>query len=152
MSPSEEPGPPRVSYLTARLDRLLRVALADALSPHEISLPEYTALSILGRRAGLTNAQLARRTYVSPQAMHQITDGLAARDLITLAPGEAGGRLLPATLTPRGREVLAACDASVDVVEERMMDGMQPWARGAFHQFLLDCIAGLGGRASGRDH
>jgi DNA-binding MarR family transcriptional regulator len=78
--------------------------------------------------------------------MHQITDGLAARGLIALAPGQAGGRLLPATLTDRGRDVLATCDASVDVVEDRMMRGMRPWAREALHEFLLECIAGLGGR------
>ena len=48
----DHPTAPRVSYLVARLDRLLRLWLADVLAPFEVSLPEYTAMSILGRRPG----------------------------------------------------------------------------------------------------
>jgi DNA-binding MarR family transcriptional regulator len=132
-----------VSYLVARLDRLLRLWLADALAPFAVSLPEYTAMSILGRRAGLTNAQLARRTYVSPQAMQQITEGLIARGLILRAPDHSRGRVLPATLTDAGRDLLARCDEAVDGLEERMMGSLRPGARQAFFESLLDCIGGL---------
>lgn len=138
-----EPAPPRVSYLVARLDRLLRLWLADVLAPFAVSLPEYTALSILGRRAGLTNAQLARRTYVSPQAMQQITEGLIERGLILRSPDERRGRVLPATLTAAGRELLARCDAAVDGLEERMLGSLRPGARQAFFESLLDCVEGL---------
>ncbi len=144
--PAAQPGSPaqpRVSYLVARLDRLLRLWLAETLSPFAVSLPEYTALSILGRRSGLTNAQLARRTYVSPQAMQQITEGLIGRGLITRAPDQGRGRVLPATLTDPGRELLARCDAAVDHLEERMMHDLRPGARQAFLESLLDCLAGL---------
>ena len=138
-----EPAPPRVSYLVARLDRLLRLWLAEVLAPFGVSLPEYTAMSILGRRAGLTNAQLARRTYVSPQAMQQIIEGLIARGLILRAPDRSRGRVLPATLTAAGRDLLARCDVAVDGLEERMMGSLRPGARQAFFESLLDCVEGL---------
>ena len=138
-----QPAPPRVSYLVARLDRLLRLWLADVLAPFAVSLPEYTAMSILGRRAGLTNAQLARRTYVSPQAMQQITEGLITRGLIRRAPDQSRGRVLPATLTVAGQDLLARCDEAVDGLEERMMGSLRPGARQAFLESLLDCIEGL---------
>jgi DNA-binding MarR family transcriptional regulator len=138
-----DPAPPRVSYLVARLDRLLRRRLAGALAPFAVSLPEYTAMSILGRRAGLSNAQLARRTYVSPQAIQQITEGLIARGLIVRAPDQRGGRVLPATLTAAGRDLLARCDAAVDELEERMMARLRPGARQALLEGLLDCVDGL---------
>jgi DNA-binding MarR family transcriptional regulator len=144
--PVAEPGhpaPPRVSYLVARLDRLLRLWLADVLAPFAVSLPEYTAMSILGRRAGLTNAQLARRTYVSPQAMQQITEGLIARGLIQRAPDQSRGRVLPASLTAAGRDLLGRCDEAVDGLEERMMGSLRPGARQTFFESLLDCIEGL---------
>ena len=136
-------APPRVSYLVARLDRLLRLWLADTLVSFDLSLPEYTALSILGRRAGLTNAQLARRTYVSPQAMQQITERLIARGLIARSPDQSRGRVLPAALTDSGIELLARCDAAVDQLEERMMRDVRPGARQALLELLLDCIIGL---------
>jgi DNA-binding MarR family transcriptional regulator len=127
----------------ARLDRLLRLWLTDALAPFAVSLPEYTAMSILGRRAGLTNAQLARRTYVSPQAIQQITEGLITRGLIQRAPDRARSRVLPATLTVAGRDLLARCDDAVDDLEERMMGSLRPGARQSLFESLLDCIEGL---------
>ena len=140
---SGRPADPRVSYLVARLDRLLRLWLARALAPFEVSLPEYTAMSVLGRRSGLTNAQLARRTYVSPQAMQQVMEGLIARGLIVRAPNQSRGRVLPATLSSTGRDLLARCDETVDGLEERMMSSLRPGARQALLESLLDCIGGL---------
>jgi DNA-binding MarR family transcriptional regulator len=145
------PADPRVSYLVARLDRLLRRSLTDALAPFAVSLPEYTAMSILGRRAELSNAQLARRTYVSPQAMQQITERLIARGLIERAADPGRGRVLPASLTAAGRNLLAHCDVIVDGLEDRMMGSLRPGARYALFESLLDCIGGLQPPTDGGD-
>ena len=72
------PDQPRTSYLVARLDRLIRARLVDALRPFEVTVPQYTLLSVLDIRPGLSNAQLARRSYISAQAMHQLVNGLEA--------------------------------------------------------------------------
>jgi hypothetical protein len=69
-------APLRLSYLIARTDRVLNQHLAECLKPQGLNVPQYTALSILGRRSGLSNAQLARRTYISPQGMNQVLDQL----------------------------------------------------------------------------
>ena len=53
---------PRLSYVIGRLDRVLRRRLGAALEPAGLTLPAYTALSVLRDRDGLSNAQLARRS------------------------------------------------------------------------------------------
>ena len=62
----------RVSYLIKRVERGLRTKLDAALEPLGVTTTEYTALSVLARRSGLSSAQLARRSFVSDQAMNQV--------------------------------------------------------------------------------
>ena len=59
---------PRVSYLVKWVERGIRMRLDTVLGDLGVSTPEYTALSVLARREGLSSAQLARRTLVSAQA------------------------------------------------------------------------------------
>ncbi len=69
MSEPPERSPARVGYLIARADRGVRRGVAARIAPHDLSLPQYTALSLLRERGGLSNAQLARRIFVTPQSM-----------------------------------------------------------------------------------
>jgi DNA-binding MarR family transcriptional regulator len=112
---------PRLSYAVAFLERSLRRMLAEALSPFDLTLAHYTVLSLLGIRDALSNAQLARRAYVTPQAMSEIVRYLEKRDLVVRAPSPDHARIHPATLTARGRSVLGKCDEAVDLVEQQMV-------------------------------
>jgi hypothetical protein len=60
---------PRLSYLIGRLDRVLRRQLSTAVEANGMTLPAYTTLSVLRADDGLSNAQLARRSMVTPQSM-----------------------------------------------------------------------------------
>lgn len=115
---------PRTSYLVARLDRLLRSRLTEALKPFDISVPQYTVLSVLSNRPGLSNAQLARRSYITAQAMHQMVNGLEGRGLIAREVSSEHGRVQEARLTPKGDALLARCDDEVDRVEERIFGSL----------------------------
>ena len=72
----------RVSYVIARLDRAIRRGIEERLAPHGLSVSQYTALSVLRNRPGLSNAQLARRTFVTPQAMNEVVASLEDAKLI----------------------------------------------------------------------
>jgi DNA-binding MarR family transcriptional regulator len=111
---------PRLSYAVAFLERSLRRVLAETLSPFDLTLAHYTVLSLLGMRDGLSNAQLARRAYVTPQAMSEIVRYLETRRLVVRAPSPDHARIHPARLTEHGRSVLSKCDAAVDRVEREM--------------------------------
>jgi DNA-binding MarR family transcriptional regulator len=121
MTLEEVPYRPRLSYAVAFLERSLRRVLANSLRPLDLTLAHYTVLSLLGMRDGLSNAQLARRAYVTPQAMSEIVRHLEGRGLVVRRPSPGHARVHPARLTSRGRTILQQCDVAVDQIEEQMV-------------------------------
>jgi DNA-binding MarR family transcriptional regulator len=139
----------RPSYVVARLERVIRQRMVAVIEPHGLGLPHYTALSILGRRTGLSNAQLARRSYISPQAMNQVLEQLEAAGLIAREPHATHGRILEVHLTPKGKKILAACDKAVDAMEEEMLQGLNAKERAQFLKQLVTCVRSLQGGFEG---
>lgn len=120
----QEFGPPRVTYLIARLDRGIRVRIDEAVRRHGLTTPQYTAMSVIVRRAGLSSAQLARRAFVTPQAMHSIIAELAAAELVVRTPSPSHAKVLHTALSARGRILLEACDRDVDAIEQWLLSAI----------------------------
>jgi DNA-binding MarR family transcriptional regulator len=112
---------PRVGYLVYRVERRLRARLDDDLRVHGVSTPEYVTLSLLRERDGLSCAQLARWALVTPQAMNLVISALEKRRLVRRRPDPKHRRVLQASVTPKGLEVLADCDRSMDRIESDML-------------------------------
>lgn len=117
--------------------------MEEALRPLGVTLGQYTALSVLERRGGLSSAQLARRHFVTPQAMQQLVAGLGRDDLVERRPDAGNKRILRIWLTVRGDEVLAACHAVVADVERRMLAALEPGEADVFALALERCLAAL---------
>src|SRR3981081_2299660 len=62
----------RPGYLLKRAQAALHAALAGALREHGATLPQYAVLSALAEEPGLSNADLARRAFVTPQTLNQV--------------------------------------------------------------------------------
>jgi DNA-binding MarR family transcriptional regulator len=139
----------RLTYLVKRLEMAERARMEEVLRPLGVTLHQYTALSILERREGLSSAQLARRHVVTPQAMHQLIATMERDRLIERRPDEANRRILRAWLTEHGSRVLRACHRAVDDVEERMLSGLTPAEAGAFGRALERCLDALTVSVSG---
>jgi DNA-binding MarR family transcriptional regulator len=135
---------PRVSYVVARLDRALRREIDERVRPHGLTATTYTALSVLATGTGLSNAQLARRSYITPQSMNQLVAALEREGLIERIPDPAHRRILRARLTRKGRRVLAVCDAAVDEMEEQMLRDLPKRERERLRRQLIGCVRGLG--------
>jgi len=117
---------PRVGYLVYRVERRLRARLDEELRVHGVSTPEYVTLSLLRERDGLSCAQLARWALVTPQAMNLVISGLERRRLVRRRPDPKHRRVLRASVTVKGLEVLADCDRSVDQIEADMLGDLPP--------------------------
>src|SRR3954447_7802014 len=116
--------PVRLSYVIARLDRAVRRGIEDVLEPFDLSVPEFTVLSVLTRRTGLSNAQLARRAYITPQSMNEVVLRLERKGLLQRRPDPAHRRILRATVTPAGRALVGRCETAVGAMEDRMLDAL----------------------------
>ena len=102
--PAHQPDP-RVSYVVARLERALRAEINERVKPHGLTTLQYTTLSILERGGELSNAQLARRAYMTPQSMSEVLDALEKK-------GSSSGRRTPtigACSRPRSRPRAVRC-------------------------------------------
>src|SRR3954447_13989563 len=135
---------PRLSYVIGRLDRALRREIGALVAPFGLTVPKYTALSILRDRPGLSNAQMARRSYVTPQSMNEVLASLEADGLIVRAPAANHGRVVEVTLSERGREALVACDRAVTHMETAMLAGLDDAGRKLLLDALVGCVYRLG--------
>lgn len=112
---------PRISYLIARLDRVLRRRLSAAVEPIGLTLPAYTTLSVLRVQDGLSNAQLARRSLVTPQSMSEVLTLLVDQGFVRRRAKPGHGRIIRTELTKAGRRALERCDRAVDDVEQELL-------------------------------
>lgn len=136
---------PRLSYLVGRLDRVLRRRLNDALRPHDLTIPEYTALSVLQALGGLSNAQLARRSLITPQSISEVLAGLVERGYIRRFAQPGHGRIVQSELTEAGREAFRAGSRAVEAVEREMLGELDARDAAALHAALHSCVRSLGG-------
>jgi DNA-binding MarR family transcriptional regulator len=136
---------PRLAYVIGRLDRALRQRIGEAVRPHGLTTPQYTTLSVLRVRGGLSNAQLARRAFMTPQSMSELIVALERGGLIERESDPAHGRILRAELTRKGKEVLARCDRAVDAIEAEMLRELAAVERRALVDELEACLRGLAG-------
>ena len=60
---------PHISYVIARLERALRKEIGRLVGPRGLSVAQYTTLSILRSRSGLSNAQMAKHLWVTEQTI-----------------------------------------------------------------------------------
>jgi DNA-binding MarR family transcriptional regulator len=127
-----------------RLHRVLRRRLDEDVRPHGLTTPEYTALSVLRARSGLSNAQLARRSLMTPQAMSEVVAALARKGFVRREADPAHRRILRTELTPEGSAALAACDESVDAIEEQMLRELPARDRERLLADLQRCVRMLG--------
>jgi DNA-binding MarR family transcriptional regulator len=107
-------------YLVRRLQLLEREVIENALRPIGLTAGQYTALSMLGRRDGLSSAQLARRFGVAPQSMTDIIKALEDKRLISRHEAESNQRILRIKLTGAGRKCVDICEALVDRAEGQL--------------------------------
>jgi len=127
---------PRVSYLVKELERALRARIDEILQPLQLTAVQYTALSVLSLHAGMSSAQLARRSFVSPQAANEMVTTLERRGLIRRQGDADGGRALAIFLTSPGVRTLARCDDAVDGLETVLLSGFTGREQAQFRAML----------------
>lgn len=133
----------RIAYSVGRLDRVLRQRIGQATERFGMTVAQYTALSVLHARGQLSNAQLARRSFISPQAANEMIQAMAAKRLVVQKPDPQHGRIVQISLTAAGERLLRQCDAAVQEVEDEMLEKLSSSESTALRRLLQVCIASL---------
>jgi DNA-binding MarR family transcriptional regulator len=110
-----------LGYLLYRVAAALRPEVSAVLGPLGLTLPEFVCLRILSMSPGLSSAELARHTNVTPQAMNTVLRKLEDVGAVARPDSVSSGRALPATLTSPGRTLLKRAEAAVEVADARIL-------------------------------
>lgn len=142
---STKPGAPpaRISYVVGQLDRLLKRRLIETLSGFGLTLPQFTALSVINASGAMTNAKLAERSFITPQSANEVVKTMEANGWVGRAGHPTHGRLIHLSLTDEGRHVLRECDAAVDALEASMLEGLTEMPVDMLRKALQLCVSNL---------
>jgi DNA-binding MarR family transcriptional regulator len=127
---------PSLLYAVKRLELVIRAHLDDMLRDSGITTPQYTALTVLARRDGTSAAQLARDSFVTPQAMADMLRTLEQRGLVRRTPNPDSRRELLVRITDEGHRLLSDYAAAATAIEHRMTAGLTRGRIDDFRQAL----------------
>ena len=140
---------PRVTYLVKRLEQAVRAYLDEATMEIGLTTPQYAALSSLDAKPGLSSAELARLSFISAQAMHQMVAAMERKGLIRREAAPHHRKQLRIFLTEHGGACLRHCEERADELERSMFAGMSPAERNTLARLLRKCSDSLTAHRNG---
>jgi DNA-binding MarR family transcriptional regulator len=127
---------PSLLYAVKQVELVVRALLDDLLRDSGVTALQYTALTVLARRDGLTSAELARNSFVTPQAMADLVTALERGGFILRRRNPDNRRQLLISLTPEAHALLDRFEGPVAGIEGRMVDGFDAAERERFRDYL----------------
>ena len=130
---------PVEEYLCTRIRRTEQALMGHheaALRGYGLTMTQYTVLLALSREGGMSGAQLARACGVTQQTMATVLNGLQNKDLIVREPSPVHAKVMIATPTEQGRQLLDHAYQEVIVLERALTDAFTPAEHAAFCELL----------------
>lgn len=140
-----EPATDRLHYLVDRLARSLGRATDNIALTHGLTPPEFMVFEVLGEGNPISNAQLARRTFVSSQSTHEVVGELVRRGLVQRDDDAVNRRIRPVSFTEAGWAVYEKCHQEVKTIESRILAGLDERERAVLIPGLLHAAEVLAG-------
>jgi DNA-binding MarR family transcriptional regulator len=139
---------PRLLYLVKQLESAIRARMDVALRPRRITVPQYTALTVLEQHDDMSAAQLARHTFVTAQAMDGVVGALQNAGLIERHPDPENRRRLVISLTVAGHALLEDCRDDIDRIEAAAFAALTDSERAVLSDWLSESRRALAAESS----
>ena len=134
----------RVGHLISLLERLMRNQISSRLAPLDITLQQYVTLLLLNSRGPMSNAELARASFITPQSANKVVKLLSEKDYVELHQNPSHRRILLIHLTKGGEKLFQRADDAVAAVEHQLLDGFAIEDRKQFQKLLIEGVIALG--------
>lgn len=134
---------PSLLYVVKQLELVTRAHLDAIVRESGVTALQYTALTVLERREGMTSADLARHSFVRAQSAADLVGGLERRGLIRRDPDPTNRRRRLISLTEDGRALLRRQAEPVAELEAHMVKDLDPDQRESFTEALQMCRAAM---------
>ncbi len=109
-----------LGYLVRQAHAAVRAAMEKALADLEVTPPQFAVLTMVVAYPGVSGADLARLTFLTPQTINVIVRNLVRAGLVEKTADAAHGRILRLGATARGEALLRRCRARVQEIEGRL--------------------------------
>lgn len=123
-------------YVIKQLELALRPRFMELCTAAGLTAAQYTALTVLQRRPGITSSELARRSFVRAQTMAGTVDPLLAAGFVRREQDPAHGRRILLFLTDAGAAKIDAVAPQVHELEELVVADLAADERAAFADYL----------------
>jgi DNA-binding MarR family transcriptional regulator len=132
-----------LGYKLKKTQHALRLHMDEALRAINLTTPQYSVLAQLELEGKISNAELARRSFITAQTMHAIVSNLENRDLVKRESATSHGRILCIELTIEGHKIVVQAHELIIVVEARMLSTINKENKVLLEQLLLECFINL---------
>src|ERR1700761_995466 len=109
-----------LSYLLRQASAASRLTLERSLAELGVTPPQFVALTMLNAYPGISGADLARLTFLTPQTVGVIVANLEKSGALARTKHPTHGRALQWVLTARGKKLLAASRTRAHAMEAKM--------------------------------
>ncbi|WP_406234246.1 MarR family winged helix-turn-helix transcriptional regulator [Nocardia sp. NBC_01009] len=133
-------------YVCTRIRRAEQALMAHheaVLRGYGLTMTQYTVLLTLSREDSMSGAQLARACGVTQQSMATVLTGMQNKGVIDRKPSPLHAKVMIASLTPAGLDLLDHAYQEVIVLERALTDRFTSDEHKLFCEFLDRATAAL---------
>ena len=113
-----------LGYLIKEAQQTIRNKMDKDLAELGLTTPQYSVLSELEEFPGLSSADLARKSFVTPQTMNLIVQKLEERQLVRRYESKTHGKIISTEITAEGAELLALAHQRVREVQAQIFGSL----------------------------
>jgi len=135
-----------LGYLLRQAAGGFRLRLDRDLADLAVTSPQFVVMTMIAAYPGLSNADLARLSMLTPQTVSVIIANLLRAETVIRRHHAVHGRIQQLELTKAGQVLLAKCRARVQLIEAQLSAGVSPREEEAIRRWLV-AAALLGGGA-----
>ncbi|MDQ0009740.1 DNA-binding MarR family transcriptional regulator [Luteibacter jiangsuensis] len=148
--PAPRSGLDWIGYNLKITQHRLRQRLDAELARLGITAPQNAVLLAVAGNPRISNAELARAAFVTPQTMQGILVNLERGGLIVRNPHPEHGRVIMTELTAAGHKAAADGAKAADAVERQMLSTLSTQEARLLRELLKRCAAALDDEPSDR--
>jgi DNA-binding MarR family transcriptional regulator len=124
-------------YLLAQANAATRLALERSFAELEVTVPQFSVLTMIDTYPGVSGAELARLTLLTPQTINLIVKNLERDGLIVKTPDDVHGRVIRIETTARGRQLRSKCRARADAFEKLLAKDLSEAEQRTIRRWLV---------------
>lgn len=125
-----------LAYLLRQASVTLRAHLERSLADLGVTQAQFAVLTMVAAYPGLSNADLARLSLLTPQTLSVTVSNLRRAGLLERQPHAVHGRIQTLCLTRKGEAQLGRCRSRVDAIERSLANELSKPEERAVRKWL----------------